>query len=72
MAMPPRSEVLGMAATTAVMVLWVYAAGQWALAEVFEAPGRTARAWPFALAGVATVALVWGLRSNRMLKRESK
>jgi predicted Kef-type K+ transport protein len=72
MAMPPKSEVLGVVATTTVAALWVYAAAQWGLAEVIEAPGRTAMAWPFMLSGVATVALVWGLRSKRMMKRESK
>ena len=72
MVLPPRSEVLGIAATTAVSALWVYAAAQWALAEVFEAPGKTVQVWPFVLAGVATIALVSGLRSYRMKKREAK
>ena len=72
MAMPTRAELLGIAASTAVAALWVFAATQWALAEVFEAPGKIAKAWPFVLSGVATVALVWGLRSKRMMKRESK
>jgi hypothetical protein len=72
MALPPRSEVFGLVATTAVTALWVYATAQWALAEVFEAPGKTAQVWPFVLAGVATAVLVWGMRSNRMKKREAK
>ena len=72
MAMPPKAEVVGIAATTAVTALWVCAAAQWALAELFEAPGKTAKAWPFVLSGVATVALVWGVRSKRMMKQESK
>ena len=72
MAMPPRSEMIGLAATTAVTALWVYAIAQWALAEVFEAPGKTVQVWPFVLSGVATAVLVWGVRSNRMKKQESK
>jgi len=72
MAMPARTEVLGLVASTAVAALWVFSAAQWALAEVFEAPGRTAKAWPFVLSAVATVALIWGLRSKRTMKREAK
>ena len=72
MALPPASEILGVALATGVSALWIYAAGQWALAEVFEAPGKTSQRWPFVLAGVTTVGLVVGLRSKRKKKRESK
>jgi hypothetical protein len=72
MAMPPRAEVVGMAATTAVVALWGYAVMQWALAAMFEAPGKTVQVWPFVLTGVATAVLVWGIRSKRMMKREAK
>lgn len=72
MALPSTSEVLGVVLATGVAALWVYAAAQWALAEVFEAPGKTSRSWPFVLAGVATAGFVVGSRSKRMKKRESK
>ncbi|OYW56651.1 MAG: hypothetical protein B7Z31_10160 [Rhodobacterales bacterium 12-65-15] len=61
-----------MALATGVAALWVFAASQWALADLFEAPGKTARIWPFGLAAVATVGVVWGLRSSRPMKRETK